>query len=759
MATKPTRRMANSEPINVFEDGPSFHPVAPSMSRAPMPSFGKQRSPNRVLQNANRSAVFNPPSGHVKHSSPHKAHARSMHPLSNGRPNKLNVYQISPPQSSTQGTDSVVKMPMSHPFPRPGGPKGMQMNHDKENAHYPIYPAPQISNGYTDTFYSNHPNNPRLLDAAPIAESRPAKRVKTGSISAPAPAAAFGEIIDDGQKPNHSYAQLIGMAILRSSHKRLTLSQIYKWISDHYKFYGEKDAGWQNSIRHNLSLNKAFIKQERPKDDPGKGNYWAIAEGMEEQFLKDKPSRKANAASENMHIMAIPPPPRPNYPAFEATSFHDGQPSLPALPPLPAFPAANGMSRPNSSQTALPTAPEVSSDATIPPSDNCPDDEVERTHEVDVHAQADIASPLPQLMHSSPPMPSGRPLYRRHTPRPSNEVPIQATTHYRGQKRKADDSGYLSSMESSSVRRDQQSRILSSASHRRARGARAEDEIARLRSSLSDSPTMSRSYGGALPSSSPVRQPMLHSVDGQILPPYTPLGHARMPPPAIPPASVSPSTNLERHRRRVSSMLESPLRKVQNSASFAMIPPWGSPANHEYVADMGMLDGAFALDSTIDFLGLDGLMSVSVGADGSPVKRPMKRARLERSQSTSVLSDITNSAVKRTLIPTPALKYPTSDLGYNPESPSKVFGDMPIKVLEDTSPASNPYPQGPLGSLLLQPNLGLNLLDNDWADMLTQSPAGFFQPEEVDGGMDLLQGYQKIGGGASQSVQRPPTAQ
>ncbi len=81
-----------------------------------------------------------------------------------------------------------------------------------------------------------------------------------------------------------SYAGLIGQAIKSSSDMRLSLSEVYDWISSTYPFFEKGDRGWQNSIRHNLSLNKSFVKIEREANMPGKGGWWGIKPGHEDRF-------------------------------------------------------------------------------------------------------------------------------------------------------------------------------------------------------------------------------------------------------------------------------------------------------------------------------------------------------------------------------------------------------------------------------------------------------------------------------------------
>ncbi|KAK8872689.1 forkhead box protein L2 [Apiospora arundinis] len=730
----PTRFAASAEPLQIYQDDFFEQSIHDSISRAPMPMMDHHHqqhpAPRMPLGSSNTNVLFNSPSNAMgKQNSPFKAAGRMQSPLTplkSQGPNRMDPVSLLPPSSNGQMTDSMMKKPPTMSRFKTASTQRPMMdnnnyNYGKENAHPVLYPAPPAPFHLNlENYYQKAPGKRALLEAAPIKEARPAKKARTDEPSLP-PHDSFPPIADDGQKPGHSYAQLIGMAILRAPNRRLTLSQIYKWISDSYSFYNANDAGWQNSIRHNLSLNKAFIKQERPKDDPGKGNYWSIEPGMEHLFLKEKPARKSQSSIENVPVMSMSTNLEPA--RSDLSNLHASN-ELPTLPP-PVLPAQPQMPYQMPEAVSRPvTAPaEVSSDATIPLSDS-PEEQVEK---VEQDAEEDnLYSPLPAAMHSSPPIPRQ---HRSNTPPPMSRG--RASSGARGHPNRKhvstgsmDDSGYISSLESSAMRPNQGSRNLTSEADRpRIKRGRAEEEIARLRASSYDSPSKSRSYGFVPPSSSPLRQ--THETN-QMLPPLTPA--VKIKAPTRPPPSVSPNTNLRLHRDKVSSMLNSPLRRVNN-----LTDGMGSGSPSFHVDDSFFNFGDFVHDGTsFDIFqdgSLDSFFPAAIEA-GSPIKRSVKRLRMDRAHSTSALGEITGNVAK-TLTPAPPKFHNQSALAY--ETPSKVFEGM--------SSPSKVFMQSPIKS------------SGEWNSMDDFCSSHFFdENDENCAGLDILQGFEKIGSSSNNAA-------
>ncbi|XDV45252.1 hypothetical protein PO909_013380 [Leuciscus waleckii] len=140
------------------------------------------------------------------------------------------------------------------------------------------------------------PSSPRGagLSSYKISRGLTAELINENSQSENDKEASGGDSPKDDSKPPYSYAQLIVQAITMAADKQLTLNGIYTHITKNYPYYRTADKGWQNSIRHNLSLNRYFIKVPRSQEEPGKGSFWRIdpsSEGklVEQAFRKRRP--------------------------------------------------------------------------------------------------------------------------------------------------------------------------------------------------------------------------------------------------------------------------------------------------------------------------------------------------------------------------------------------------------------------------------------------------------------------------------------
>ncbi|KAL0256314.1 hypothetical protein SLS55_008707 [Diplodia seriata] len=124
----------------------------------------------------------------------------------------------------------------------------------------------------------------------------------------PAPRDDRNEQDDRNDDKNEPYAKLIYRALMERPDHTMVLRDIYAWFQRYTDKPKESNTkGWQNSIRHNLSMNGAFQKVEQPAgEDSKKSNMWcltgeAIREGVKSttRYRKKEQQKRGSKNSHN----------------------------------------------------------------------------------------------------------------------------------------------------------------------------------------------------------------------------------------------------------------------------------------------------------------------------------------------------------------------------------------------------------------------------------------------------------------------------
>ncbi|KAF2029475.1 hypothetical protein EK21DRAFT_101096 [Setomelanomma holmii] len=130
---------------------------------------------------------------------------------------------------------------------------------------------------------------------------------------------------DDPQKYSHDlgsgdfsvidkeqpYAQLIYKALLEADNHTMILRDIYDWFRKYTdKASASETKGWQNSIRHNLSMNGAFEKVDQPCEESRKGFMWRLTEEALREGVKSTTRYRSKQPNKRGHRNHQPQPQR-----------------------------------------------------------------------------------------------------------------------------------------------------------------------------------------------------------------------------------------------------------------------------------------------------------------------------------------------------------------------------------------------------------------------------------------------------------------
>ncbi|CAL8582867.1 hypothetical protein XPA_008510 [Xanthoria parietina] len=120
------------------------------------------------------------------------------------------------------------------------------------------------------------------------------------------------EVDEEGSVNSEPYAQLIFRALKSAPGHKMVLKDIYQWFEKHTNKAKGGSKGWQNSIRHNLSMNGGFKKVDHdlPTDEAKRGFIWVLEPSALADGVKSTTRYRKSGSNKRVAKAAHPAPER-----------------------------------------------------------------------------------------------------------------------------------------------------------------------------------------------------------------------------------------------------------------------------------------------------------------------------------------------------------------------------------------------------------------------------------------------------------------
>ncbi|KAJ5933936.1 hypothetical protein N7454_006265 [Penicillium verhagenii] len=188
-------------------------------------------------------------------------------------------------------------------------PMEMESAMKMEGSEGTILPLPTASSSPISTTSTHHSTSHRSISHHSSSQSPTSVLSNSSSnlinsmVENSSPTTSSGES-EEEHPTDPPYSQLIFQALKETKGYRLQLQDIYAWFEKNTNKGKDQGKGWQNSIRHNLSMNAGF--EAIRTDSPGGKrtvNYWsltaqAISKDKVEsttRYRRPNPKRSANS--------------------------------------------------------------------------------------------------------------------------------------------------------------------------------------------------------------------------------------------------------------------------------------------------------------------------------------------------------------------------------------------------------------------------------------------------------------------------------